>query len=177
MTEDVVCRWGNKAEVYHELDYIDDAPVPACEQQQRRGPGKWRKIPREMAEPRLRPCKNCYSKSTTVDVDRDDVRDILGVTELPDDVYRDEDALVTLMAANVRVPSLADTIGVGPAAIYRQLRKYDIDPPHPEYSQRKRESKKLRDALERADPDEIGRPTPEGDESWRGYYAEGEKGQ
>lgn len=108
---------------------------------------------------------------------RDYIMAMLDVDKLPEGFHRDEEALRTLVESRVLVRHIATAAGVSRRAIYKQLHRHDIEPPHGHGFHAATNVGGTYRALLQADPDDIGRATPEGSEEWRDYYSDNSEGQ
>lgn len=109
---------------------------------------------------------------------RDYLRTVLETPALPEGFHRDREALQQLVDAKVRTRHIAEAADVSRAAIYKQLKKYGIDPPHGnEGNTGGANAHEPYQTLEALDPDAIGGPSPEGDDRWREYYQDIDEGE
>lgn len=115
---------------------------------------------------------------TTRPTIRDYLRTVLETHAIPEGFHRDRETLHQLVDAKVRTRHIAEAADVSRAAIYKQLKKYGIDPPHGnEGNTGGANAHEPYQTLQALDPDDVGRPTPEGDNSWRDYYRDSDEGQ
>lgn len=116
---------------------------------------------------------------TTPPTVADYLKCVLDVDSHAEGFHRDRETLQELVDARVRVRHIAEAAAVSERAIYKQLKKHGIDPPHSDGQNNDGSANAHEPYQTLADlnPDAIGMPTPEGDDRWQGNYRESDEGE